>query len=95
MIRVVFLLLSFFQGTHQGKQTIQEEKDKKEMSQQQRQQQLAQSNGVDIDYLAINRARWDERAPHVSFAFLLHACIHKLFAATTTTALAFVCFVAS
>lgn len=35
------------------------------MSQQQ-QQQLAQSNGVDIDYLAINRARWDERAPHVS-----------------------------
>lgn len=34
------------------------------MSQQQ-QVNTAKSGDVDIDYLAINRARWDERAPHV------------------------------
>ncbi|KAM0711816.1 hypothetical protein Q7P35_001185 [Cladosporium inversicolor] len=37
------------------------------MSQQQQQQQQANTVGskdIDIDYLAINRARWDERAPH-------------------------------
>jgi hypothetical protein len=31
----------------------------------------AESSNIDIDYLAINRARWDERAPHVSHGFCL------------------------
>jgi hypothetical protein len=42
---------------------------KKAMAQQQQQQQqvdTAETGDVELDYLAINRARWDERAPHVS-----------------------------
>jgi len=37
------------------------------MAQKERQVSSAgESSNIDIDYLAINRARWDERAPHVS-----------------------------
>jgi hypothetical protein len=45
------------------------------MSQQQQHQQQQEgttttkpddTNTITLDYLSINRARWDERAPHVS-----------------------------
>lgn len=48
------------------------ERNKKEKAMSQQQQgNAAESSDVDIDYLAINRARWDERAPHVSSAQVL------------------------
>lgn len=51
------------------------------MSQQQQQVNTAESGDVNIDYLAINRARWDERAPHVSHDL---ACSHVCRTATYT-----------
>ena len=47
------------------------------MSQQQQQVNTAESGDVNIDYLAINRARWDERAPHVSYVLRVsHICCY-------------------
>ena len=37
------------------------------MAQLQQVNNTAEASDVDIDYLAINRARWDERAPHVCY----------------------------
>jgi hypothetical protein len=37
------------------------------MAQSQQVNNTAEASDVDIDYLAINRARWDERAPHVCY----------------------------
>ena len=37
------------------------------MAQLQQVKITAEASDVDIDYLAINRARWDERAPHVCY----------------------------
>jgi hypothetical protein len=41
---------------------------------QQQQVNSAETGDLDIDYLAINRARWDERAPHVSYMLCLGTC---------------------
>ena len=55
------------------------------MSQQQQQVNSAgESTNQDIDYLTINRARWDERAPHVSHSTSL---AHTSATTMTTTIL--------